>query len=234
MLRKRWRSKDEILYLFKYQLRDSVPWAVAGIWTSIIFVVGVYVKTTWEHDFPNWFATLLGFYGAVIVAMIVYFKAKKNQEIMESKIRKIEGIINSKFYYAPNNIQNLKFHILYALEGIIESYTDLRHEAKKWKRAKNKDEKNFHKDRFHYIWENSILEYGKILSNPEIVSDKIFRHNEVEELKNISEKCKIKPFLDENKNIVEYDKFHLTVVRCIVLLDKLKIDSKFRDILLKF
>ncbi len=122
MFGRRWRTKDELVYLTKYQLRDSIPWMIAGLWTGLVMVMSIYVKQTWEHDFPNWFATILGIYFGVIVAMIAYFRAKRSQDIIESRIRRIEGIVAADFPYLSDGIENSKFHVLFALDGIIDSY----------------------------------------------------------------------------------------------------------------
>lgn len=233
MFGRRFRSKSELRYLLKHEFLDSWYIPPLTFWTVIMISVALILHTTWKNDFPNWYGELLGFYFGVLIAIIVHFRSKKIQNIVEAKLQRIEGIINSQHMYG-NKILNSQFQLFYALDGIIEIYAMLRKESKKWKKTKDDSKKEFFKQKILYVYEKSIVEFAKILDNQEIVSDKMFELKDIEELHKISVQCKIRPEFDEKNNKIIHHNFHHTVVQCILLLDKLKIDSKFRGVLLKY
>jgi hypothetical protein len=233
VLGRRFRSKDELYYIMKYQFVGAMPWGFAGIWTGMMSMATIYVSFTHVTDLPNWYATFLGIYFGILVSMILYFMAKRNQEITDSRVKRIEGITDSIFISGQQSIKKSKFYLFYALDGIIENYMMICEEVDKWKRAKNHDNVLFHRKKILHIWENSLSHYSKILDDPEIVSNRLYDHEVIHELKSISDSCKIKLSLNEKTHEFNDEKFNLSVVRCIILLDKLKLEHRFRIELFK-
>ena len=234
MFGRRWRSREELSYMIKNDLKRSWPHALMGFWTGFIVLGAIIVKDTWAHDVPNWYATVIGIYFGVIITMFAYFRTQQSQKFMEEKIRKMEGILNSQFQITHKNSQNSDFQIYYALDGIINTYTELEKIMKKWKKVKGEN-KQFLKEKILYIWQRSMLEYVKILDNNEIVSEKLYEPHHIKKMKSISEKCKTMPEFHIKSNKIETGNFHRTVIECIILLDKLKLDSKYRgDVIFRY
>ena len=233
MFGRRWRSRAELRYMLKNDLKRSWPHALMGFWTGFILLGAVIVKDTWAHDVPNWYATLIGIYFGVIISMFIYFRSQKSQRIMEEKIRKIEGVVNSHFPMIPKDISNSNFQVYYVLDGIINTYAEIEKIAKKWKKVKGEDKK-FLQQKIQYVWAHSMHKYSKILENDEIIFTKLYEPRHVEKLKEISEKCKIIIDFDVSGNKIKTDNFHRTVVDCIILLDKLKLDSQYRDVIFRY
>ncbi len=177
---------------------------------------------------------MLSVYLGILVAMIAYFKAKKSQDKIESKIMRIEGILSSEFKLEKNHPKISQFYLSVALDGIINLFPDLEKLAKKWKKSKKTDEKNFLEEKINHIWNTTMTEYGIVLQNPDYVSKKLYDKKTLNALKNISLNCNIFPTFDHEKNKVDFHMFHRIVRDCILLLDKLKIDLKFRSDLLKY
>lgn len=233
MFGRRWRSREEIFYMVKNDLKRSFPRALMMTWTVFIVVGAIVVKVTWHNDLPNWYATLIGIYFGVFISMFVYFRSQKSQRIMEEKIRKIEGVLNSHFPMIPKDIGNSNFQIYYALDSIINTYAEVEKIVKRWKKAKGENKK-FLQEKIHYIWKNSMHKYSKILDNDEVIFTKLYEPKYVEKIKEISEKCKIIIDFDTESNEIKSDNFHRTVVDCIILLDKLKLDSQYRDAIFRY
>jgi len=120
------------------------------------------------------------------------------------------------------------------LDGIINLFPELERLGKKWKKSKKTEERNFLEEKIKHIWKNTMTEYGTVLQNPEYVSDKLYDKKILDALKDISLNCDIFPTFDHEKNKVDFHGFHQIVRYCILLFDKLKIDSKFRTDLLKY
>lgn len=234
MFGKRWRTRHEVWYIVKHNLHNSFPLIIISIWSGFMLVAGLYVRQTWENDFPNWFALMLSVYFGVLVAMIAYFKAKKSQDNIESRIIRIEGILSSEFKLEKNHPKTSQFYLSLSLDGIINVFPDLEKLAKKWKRSKNVEEKNFLEEKINHIWKNTMVEYGGVLQNPDYVSDKLYDKKTLNALKDIYINCNIFPLFDYDENKINFHKFHRIVGYCILLFDKLKIDSKFRTDLLKY
>ncbi len=233
MLGRRWRTREEFWYLMKYNAKGSWPSILFGVWTAFLFVGALLIKDSWEKDLPNWYATLIGLYFGVLISLLAYFKSQKSQDRMEDTIKTIEGFIISKFSPMDKSIQNSKFFVRFALSGIIDTYSEFEKLVKQWKKKKNEDKK-FLKDKILYLWENSMFEFAKILDDEKIVSTKLYLPSEIERLRIISNECKRLPEFNEENNKINYFKFHRSVVNCIILLDKLKLDNKFRTVLTKY
>ena len=84
MLGTRWRTRYELRYILKHNFYGFLPTLITSIWTSIIFMAGVYVWLTWTGDFPNWFAAVFGICAGILIATVVYFTTKKSQDTINS------------------------------------------------------------------------------------------------------------------------------------------------------
>lgn len=233
MFGRRWRTREELWYLAKYNAKGSWPAILFGVWTSFLLLGAILIKDSWEKDLPNWYATLIGLYFGVLISLLAYFRSQKSQDRMEDTIKTIEGFIMSKFSPMDKSIQNSKFFVKFALSGIIDTYSEFEKLAKQWKKKKTEDKK-FLKNKILYLWENSMFEYTKILDDENIVSTNLYLPLEIEKLRMISNDCKRLPEFNETNNKINDFKFNRSVVNCIILLDKLKLDNKFRTVLTRY
>ena len=234
MFGKRWRTKQELWYITKHQLNQSLSTFVIGIWTGFIIVASIYVNQTWGEDFPNWYAAVLSIYLGILVAIIAYLKAKKSQEDIEIKVKRIEGMLFSSLDLEKNHPKTSQFYLSLALNGIIDTFPEIEKLSKKWKKAKKHEQKKFLEEKLNYYWKNSITSYGLVLDNPDYILDKLYDNEILDSLKDIYKKCKIFPSFDYDKNKISFHYFHRCVVDCILILDKLKIDSKFETDLFRY
>jgi len=141
MFGERWRTKQELWYLAKHQLNQSPLIVAISGWTVSMLMASLYVRTTWAEDFPNWYAAILSVYFGILIAMIAYFKSKKSQEDIEIRVKRIEGMLSSKFDLEKNHPKTSQFYLSLALNGIINTFPEIENLSKKWKKIKSSEQK---------------------------------------------------------------------------------------------
>lgn len=219
---------------FKYSAKQDLSGFkyILSILLVITFMMFATVVAT-DIGFQNslWYYPSLSISAAIIIAMVIYAVNRKSYREILSSIRKIEGLVHMKLEPENEGKDSARFHIGYALEGILYNISEISKEVKQWGRESTRGGKNLIEKRCYNLWDNSLCYYAKIIIDPKIVSPLLFDSDIINKLKLISEQCSVKLRFDEERNQCIHTGIDLIIIHSLLALDILKIETKYKDMI---
>jgi len=224
------RYRQEFKYLTKQDLsgfKYFLP--VVLVVTFMVFATAVASNIGIQNSL--WYYPSLSISAAIIIAIVIYAVNRKAYREILSSIRKVEGLVHMKLDPENEGKDSARFHIGYALEGILYNISEITKEVKQWGRESTRGGKNLIEKRCYNLWDNSLCHYAKIIIDPKIVSPLFFDSDIINKLKLISEQCSINLRFDEKQNQCIHTGINLIIIRSLLVLDILKIETKYKDMI---
>ncbi|WP_179362680.1 hypothetical protein [Nitrosopumilus oxyclinae] len=225
------RHIEEIRYSLKHEFggfRYVLP--IVLVFSVVMYATAVATSTGFDKN-STWYSLVLTTAVAIIIAIVVDAVNRKSNREIFSRIRKIEGLVHVKLDPDNNGRDSARFHIGFALEGILYNMGELEKEIKLWLREDNIEEKEIIKKRCNYLWKNSLCHYVEIINDSKNSSVLLFNSDIINRLRLISEQCIIDLTFDDEHHICRHIGFDLIIIQSLLLLDMLKIETRYKDLI---